>query len=140
LQQFAEIPQDSGVFQGASVLAVTCIADPATLESIACREGLSLAADHQLQHVYIASDCLEVINCIQKVSRSSYYSILREIDHNRSQFNDVNFVHEKRCFNIHAHSLACTYISLEHGRQLWLMTSTDISITFLLNMVASCGL
>jgi hypothetical protein len=110
------------------VLAVLGIADPATLESIACQEGLSLAADLQLQRVNIGSNCLEVINGIKEVSRCSYYSITREIDHRRSQFNDVNFVHEKRCFNIHAHCLARSYISLEHGRQLWIMTSPDISI------------
>jgi hypothetical protein len=118
----------NGLFLGASALAVPGISDPATLEAIACREGLSLAFDLQVQSVNVASDCLEVLNAIRDTSKCSYYSILREISQQRSEFTQVKFSHEKRCYNFHAHNLARWSISLDHGRHLWLLNSPDITI------------
>jgi hypothetical protein len=112
----------NGLFLGASALAVPGISDPATLEAISCREGLSLA------FVSVASDCLEVLNAIRDRSKCSYYFILREISQRRSEFTQVKFCHEKRCYNFHAHNLARWSISLDHGRHLWLLNSPDITI------------
>jgi hypothetical protein len=68
----ASIYRDAnGLFLGASVLAVPGIFDPTTLEAIACYEGLSLATDLHLQKMFVASDCLEVINAIIDSSRCS---------------------------------------------------------------------
>lgn len=38
--------------------------DPATLEALACRDGLALAMDLYLQRLHVASDCLNVVNDI----------------------------------------------------------------------------
>ena len=84
------------IFLGASALAVPGISNPAILEAIACREGLSLAADR----VQVASDCLEVINSIRYENKCNYYSILCDIAHRRAEFTDVRFSHEKRAFNV----------------------------------------
>jgi hypothetical protein len=117
-----------GQFLGASVIAVPGISDPATLEAIACREGLWLVADlHNVQYPYIALDCLEVINAIRDSNRCNYYSVLCEIDQHHAKFPDSRFRHE-RCFSTHAHNLACSTISLEHCRNVWLVNSPDTSI------------
>jgi hypothetical protein len=71
---------------------------------------------------------LEVINAIKDSSKCCYYSILQEIAQRSMEFVVVRFCHEKRCFNSHAHSLARSSISLEHGHQVWLLNSPDTSI------------
>jgi hypothetical protein len=38
------------------------ITDPEIMEAIACREGLTLASDLNLQHVRLASDCASVVH------------------------------------------------------------------------------
>ncbi|KQJ93913.2 hypothetical protein BRADI_3g07435v3, partial [Brachypodium distachyon] len=48
-----------GRFLGASAQVIAGINDPGTLETLACREALSLAEDLQLAHLRVASDCLE---------------------------------------------------------------------------------
>jgi ribonuclease HI len=57
-----------GSYLGASALACPGISDPGTLEAIACREGLALAADLQLSRFLLSTDCLEVI----KAMRNNY--------------------------------------------------------------------
>jgi ribonuclease HI len=47
-------------FLGCSVLTVEGLTDLTTLESMACREGISLAADLNLQRVKSSTDSLEV--------------------------------------------------------------------------------
>jgi ribonuclease HI len=119
---------EHGAFLGASVLAVQGIADPATLEAIACREGLALCSDLHVNRIILASDCLEVVNAIKEGSRGSYYSVLCEINQRSSAFASVSFNHEGRKSNMHAHNLARSHISLEHGRHMWLLNSPDIAI------------
>lgn len=46
-----------GTFLGASVCVFTNITDPATLETLAIREGLALAGDLHEDRVHIATDC-----------------------------------------------------------------------------------
>jgi hypothetical protein len=41
-----------------------CITDPATLESMACREALTLAEDLNLHRIVVALDCKEVVTAI----------------------------------------------------------------------------
>jgi hypothetical protein len=77
---------EHGAFLGASVLAVQGIADPATLEAIACREGLALCSDLHVNRIILASDCLEVVNAIKEGSRGSYFSVLCEINQCSSAF------------------------------------------------------
>jgi ribonuclease HI len=48
-----------GTFLGASVAVVEGFTDPKVLEAMACREGLSLAADLLLARFRVASDCLK---------------------------------------------------------------------------------
>jgi hypothetical protein len=122
---------EAGAYVGASVLAVPGICDPATLEAVACREGLALAADLNLQKLQVSLDCLEVIKSIHVLTKSSYFSILREIDMRRLAFENVSFSHESRCSNTHAHNLVRFFVYLEHERRLWLLESLDIQIVTL---------
>lgn len=114
-----------GTYQGSSVLACPGVFDPATLEALACREALSLAADLQLQHCLISSDCLEVVNAINKGGRPSYVSVLMEIHQRKRDFHEVRFTHEGRASNTHAHNLARNFIFVLNGRLVWLLNSPD---------------
>jgi hypothetical protein len=78
---------------GGSVLAVPRICNPATLEAVACQEGLALAVDLNLRKLQVSSDCLEVIKS-HVLTNSSYFSILREIDMRRLAFENVSFTHD----------------------------------------------
>jgi ribonuclease HI len=66
-------------FMGASALSVTGLSDPATLEAMACREAMMLAAVFQLQRFVVASDCLQVINNIKGTYDGTYSLIIKEI-------------------------------------------------------------
>ena len=117
-----------GTFMGASALACPGISDPETLEAIACREGLALAADLQLLRFLLSSDCLEVIKAMKNNYRPRYANVLREISSRKEAFVMAEFVHEGRASNVHAHDLSRSSLDLLHGRRLWLLESPDISI------------
>lgn len=51
-------------FIGASAVTSHGIADPATLETLACREALALATDIGARRVMVGSDCLEAVLAI----------------------------------------------------------------------------
>ena len=57
---------EDGHFMDASVLVLWGIIDPEVMESIACREGMALAADLQADSFRLASDCLNVVNSIRR--------------------------------------------------------------------------
>jgi hypothetical protein len=69
----------SGVFLGASSVAMRGVTDPEALEAMACREGLTLAADLLLRRVRVASDCQNGIRSIQGQGRGSYGHIVMEL-------------------------------------------------------------
>jgi ribonuclease HI len=117
-----------GTYLGSSVLACPGINDPATLEAIACREGLALAADLQLNTYIIASDCKEVILSMKTDHRACYSTVLKEIKERRFDLMDVRFIHEGRSSNVHAHNLARNSLDLLQGRRLWLLNSPDIDL------------
>jgi hypothetical protein len=89
-----------GRFLGASVLVIPGMFDPATLESIACREALVLEIDLNLSHIKIASDCLEVINSLDDGYLGRFSSVTRENKSRASDFAEVAFVHERRSSNV----------------------------------------
>jgi hypothetical protein len=107
-----------GRFLGASVLVIPGMFDPATLESIACREALVLEIDLNLSHIKIDSDCLEVINSLDDGYLGRFSSVTRENKSRASDFAEVAFVHERRSSNVEAHSLARSSISRDVGRHV----------------------
>jgi hypothetical protein len=115
-----------GHFMGASALACMGIADPATLESIACREALALASDLHIPKCFIALDCQEVVSALKKKFRPSFSSVLCEIKKRSVEFVDVRLIHENRVCNGHAHDLARISLDLVQGRRLWLLNPPDI--------------
>jgi hypothetical protein len=59
------------IFQGMS--------DPETMEATACREGMALASDLNLQHIKLASECANDIRRIQSGDVLGHYGqIVRE--------------------------------------------------------------
>ena len=114
-----------GSYLGSLVLVIQGIADPATLEALACRESLSLAQDFSMHHLQIASDCKQVVNHIRQGVGGSYGSVIREILETARNFTSCNFVFEPRASNVDAHRLARFGVSLPQGRHLWLGSPHD---------------
>ena len=48
---------EQGLYLGASSPVLLGVADPTTLEALACREDLALARDLYIQRLHIALDC-----------------------------------------------------------------------------------
>ena len=116
-----------GNYLGASAIIYDGRLDPTILEAQACCEALSLALDLQVQSICVASDCLEVVLNIQDEVPCRYFSILQDIKHERSHFQDVKFLHENRKHNGEAHALAKAAASLSPGRHVWLSISLLLS-------------
>lgn len=100
-------------------MVIAGIVDVATLEAIACREGLALAEDLLLNNFVIASDSKQVINDIAKQSRGEYRAIISEINQRATSFN-CNFSFEGRASNMDGDRLAKFAHSLDQGRHVWL--------------------
>ena len=80
----------AGLFLGASAIVYNN-GDPATLEAMAIREGLDLAADLHIQQIQLASDCKEVIEEIQSGSGATYGATVKEIKQQQSTFSSCFF-------------------------------------------------
>ena len=69
----------SGVYLGASAVVFNNIEDPEVLEVLATREALALAEDLYEQKVFIASDCVAVVEAIKGGTASAYGAVVHEI-------------------------------------------------------------
>ena len=108
-----------GLFLGASTVVMNGLTDPETLEALACREGLALAADLNLLKVRLASDCSNVIRNLSGTGMCTYGHIITETKARAASFLGVEFVHEGRSTNIDAHCLARSSVSAPVGRHVW---------------------
>jgi hypothetical protein len=118
----------TGIYLGASAIVVHGVTDPATLETLACREALALAEDLGIDQVFVASDCKTVVNDIKNGSGGPYGAIIEEIKSRAASLRDCSFVFESRAVNFEAHNLARFTSSLEIGRHLWLGIPYDLNI------------
>ena len=109
---------------GGSALVIHGITDPAILETIACREGLSLAQDLMLQNFVLASDSKQVVDDIKKSSQGAHGAIITEIRQRLLLFN-CNITFEGRTANKDADRLAKFAQSLDQGRHVWFDTPHD---------------
>ena len=100
--------------------------DPATLEAIACREGLALAADLHINQFVISSDAKEVVRAIHNDSNGPYGAIIKEIRVQQLSFL-CNFCFEGRLNNLEAHKLAKHSLSLSPGRHVWFGQPHDLN-------------
>ena len=64
---------------GSSALVILGIWDPATLEAMACREGIALGEDLNIQRFVLSSDCKQVIGDIAKGNQGPYEAIIMKI-------------------------------------------------------------
>ena len=53
--------------------------DPSVSEVLACWEALALAHDLQLTRIIVATDCLEVIECLRESYMCKFIAVLQEI-------------------------------------------------------------
>lgn len=114
---FGAVCRDSnGKYLGSSVVRTVGVTDPASLEALACQEGLALALDLFISHVVIASDCQGVINDIHKGTGGIYVSVIKEIKATVGQFQQCSFIFEERDTNFEGHSLAKHAFGLDFGQ------------------------
>ena len=124
-----------GLFLGASSICFQGISDPASLEAMACREALALAADLGESRVIVVSDCKAVVEDIQMNTGGLYGNIIREIRMMIRNFTAVSFVFEGRASNREADSLAKHSVNLDSGRHLWLIhPPVDLQIPVSINV------
>lgn len=116
---------EDGTFLGASALVLEGITDPETIEPIACREGLALAADLLLRKFRLASDCANAVKNIHGEGFGTYGPIVKEIKVTSATFAHVEFVHERRSLNVDAHRIAKSATSLSRGRHVWFLSPPD---------------
>jgi hypothetical protein len=62
---------------GSSTIVFLGVTDPPSLEAVACREALSLAADLSIQRLCVASDCKQLVNDIAADSGGVYAPIIK---------------------------------------------------------------
>jgi ribonuclease HI len=115
-----------GLYIGASACVYPGIIDSAVLETMACREALSLADDLLVRKISISSDCEGILRDISEGTGGKNAAIVREIKERVGYFEFVRFVHEGRNYNLEAHSLARASSSLELGRRVWLLNTPDL--------------
>ena len=94
---------EDGRFMGASALVLRGIVDPEVMESIACREVMTLASDLRADSFRLASDYLNVVKSIQQGHLVTYGQVIWEINARNTTFRCVEFVHEHRDSNIDTH-------------------------------------
>jgi ribonuclease HI len=121
----AIVRDEAANFMEASALFIAGILEPETMEAIACREGLSLASDLQLNKVKLASDCANVVRCILEEAMGSYSHVVREIKARMADFQEFKIVHEGRRANVDAHMLARGALGTDVVRHVWFLNPPD---------------
>jgi ribonuclease HI len=116
---------EEGNFLGASVLVLEGCADPETVEVMACREGLALASDLDLQTLQVASDCVNAVRNIHGEGFGRYGPIVWEINSWIGSFTKVEFIHEGRRSNVDAHCLARSSVNFLVGIYVWFVAPPD---------------
>jgi ribonuclease HI len=118
----AAVARDSnGVYRGASAAIFHGRSDPETLEALACREAMSLAADIAAPRVQIASDYLSVVKSYNEGSKGTYTHIIQEMMTRGSDFQDFSVIFERRSANKDAHHPARFAVHSEFGRLVWFL-------------------
>ena len=111
---------EDGRFMGASMLVLREIIDPEMMESIACREGMTLGSD-LARNFRLASDCLNVVKSIQQDDLRIYEQVIREINARKAAFRSLEFVYEHRDSNTDVHRIARSSIHAELERHVWFL-------------------
>jgi hypothetical protein len=120
---FVAVVRDTeGRFMGASLVVVKGVTDPETLKAFAIREGLSIADDLLLHRFLLASDCSNMIRSLTGDGMGYYGHIAQEIKARAARFRCVDFVHESRNSNVHAHSVARSSLPLTLGKHVLLQS------------------
>ena len=117
-----------GNYLGSSAMVYYGITDPLLLETFACREALALAEDLVEQKIYVASDCQEALNDINRGTGGPNAALVHEIMNHMSSFVSCSFVFERRNFNFEAHNLAKFVCNLNIGRHVWLGYPHDLNL------------
>jgi hypothetical protein len=121
----AVVRGEDGAFLGASSAVLEGISNPEILEALACREGMTVAADLLVQKFRLASDCSNVIRSISEPCFGGYGHVIQEIVARAASFREVQFVYEGRSANVDAHNLARSSIYLEVGRHSLFLSPPD---------------
>lgn len=116
----------NGQYSGSSSLVKEGVDDSTTLEAITCREGITLAADRNVQNFIIASDSKQAVSHIARCNRGIYGAIISEINLHVSQLH-CKITFEGCAVNYEAHCLAKFSLLLGPRRQVWLGQPHDLN-------------
>lgn len=105
---------ETGHYMGSSTVLMEGLTDPEILETLACREGLSLATDLNISSVTLAFDCKNLITDLAKGSEGNNARLNKGL----LRFNSCAFVHEGRRSNHETHLLVKHTLSLSQGRHV----------------------
>ncbi|KAI5017518.1 hypothetical protein ZWY2020_042406 [Hordeum vulgare] len=108
-----------GMYLGASAVVYRGIVDPVILETFACREALALADDLLETNPKVASDCLGVLNDINKGTEGPHSAVIHEIMIHRDSFSLCYFVHDLWSLNFEAHNLTKSACNMGFARYMW---------------------
>jgi ribonuclease HI len=105
----AVIRDDRGGFVAGSCCTLPLVADAASAEARALRDGLLLAGQVGCLKLVVKSDCMEVISTMQEGENSigAAAAIYEECSFLSRGFSHVIFIHCARESNKVAHMLAC---------------------------------
>lgn len=85
---------------------------PLVAEALSLREGLFMAAEQGIQHLWCCSDNLTLIRAIKnKVQKKELLGIIEDIQHQASGFVSIEFFHVSRENNEEADALAKTALT-----------------------------
>ena len=69
---------EQGRYLESSAIILPGVYNPTTLEAIACREALALAADLSLDHLVIVCDCGPIVDDVKKEFGGAHITIVKE--------------------------------------------------------------
>jgi hypothetical protein len=78
--------------------------------------------------MFTSYSCIRVLNVVRKGAEEATIMSFREIHQRSLAFSSVSFNNKGTKSNMHAHNLAYSHISLDHGRHMWLLNSLDTAI------------
>jgi ribonuclease HI len=120
------IRDERGVFQTGQATWYERALDACSMESVACRDGLQLAARLGLRRVAVETDCLQFVHPWRKESQRSVIDpILKEIDEVCLAFQEFSISCVSRSCNKVAHVLA-KQVYASHRLETWHVTPTCV--------------
>jgi len=130
------IRDDQGAFYSAQAIWYERGLDVCSMEALACRDGMKLAAQMGLRRVALETDCLQVVQLWKESQRSIIDPILKEMEEISLAFQEFSFSFISRSSNKVAHLLA-RQVSSSHCSEVWRVTPACVYDLIMVEALAS---